>query len=57
VVLDQKIIANTTPSARSELAAHFFIERASTPPRLRRGVRSPWSASRLQPLTPHACRP
>src|SRR5688572_24423705 len=38
VVLVKEILANTTPSARSEVASRFLLERASTPPRLRRGV-------------------
>ncbi len=29
---------NTTPSARHKVASQLFIDRASTPPRLRRGV-------------------
>jgi hypothetical protein len=34
----QDFLTNTTPSARDEVASHFFLLRAATPPQLRRGA-------------------
>ena len=31
-------LANTTPSARSKVAPQHFLDRAATPPQLRRGI-------------------
>ena len=31
-------LANTTPSARADVASRLFLVRAATPPRLRRGM-------------------
>src|SRR5688500_2453600 len=38
----QEILASTTPSARSKVASQLLLDRAATPPRLRRGV---WCSS------------
>jgi hypothetical protein len=41
VVLVKNPLTSTTPSARAKVASQLFLDRASTPPLLRRGTRAP----------------
>src|SRR5688572_17134145 len=38
VVWSRKLLGHTTPSARTKVASRLLLDRASTPPRLRRGA-------------------